>query len=521
MFCAGADIHAIEGVEDAGRGEELAQIGQEVFQLLSELPQRKVAVISGPCVGGGCELVLACDFRLALDIPQTKIGLPEIKLGILPGFGGTQRLPRLVGLPKALDIILKGKVVPAKQARDAGLVDELVKPAPSKEDGFQRLIERGKEIAGGAPAAARRKPPLIDRLLTWTPLGRNMVRRKVRESLWRETRGNYPAPPEALESAVFGLAAGIEAGLKDERRRLGKLIVSPESKALIHVYFATEEAQKLGRGAKEEAAAMRIGVVGAGTMGAGISSAFLAQGFFVSAVETVPQVRERLFPYLQKALSKKRSLGEAERAKLLLNIAIGSELSQLAGCEVVIEAIVEDREKKRELFSALPLSGKNGSKVIIASNTSSLPITGLARDLDRASQIVGMHFFNPVEKMPLVEIIRGRETSDRAVSVTTALTAALGKYPVVVADVPGFLVNKVLTPYLIEASHLLRDGCSIKAIDDAAVRFGFPMGPIRLLDEIGLDVAAKVSSVMHGAYGDRMKGERFLEAQVRRRVLPV
>ncbi len=516
MFCAGADLDAIRDVVDRKVGEALAQEGQEIFDVLAALPFKKIAAISGPCVGGGCELVLACDGRVLLDHPSTRIGLPEVKLGILPGFGGTQRLPRLIGLPRALDVILKGKVLTAPEALRIGLADQVISTNELGEGGdehalFERFEERAAEIALGKRPLKPGKPLTVgEKFLTHTLVGRALVRSKSEAAIAKETRGRLPAPVKALESALFGLQNGMARGLEKERALLAELIVSPESKSLVHLFKVSEDAQKLGRTLKEKFKEIDVAVVGGGTMGAGIGATCLGSGIPTTIVEPVEEVRRRARDHILGSLEKKRSLSPEKRRELEGKLRIVAGADSIPVSNVIIEAIIEDVKAKQELYQLL--ESKVAAGGVLSTNTSSLQLDVLGEKLVDRSRFVGLHFFNPAERMPLIEVIRAKTTSDQAVLAAAAFASRIGKYPIVVEDVPGFLVNRILTPYLVEASYLLGEGYSIAEIDKGAEEFGMPMGPLRLLDEIGLDVAAKVAEVMEKAYGQRMRGNAFAAA---------
>lgn len=504
-FCVGADISLIQSVTDAERGAALAAEGQRAYDLLEDLSCVTVAAIGGPCVGGGCEMVLACDYRIITDAPSSSIGLPETKLGILPGFGGTYRMPRVVGLPKALDIILAGKTLKAQQAYKASLVDEVVSP--------ETLITRADEIARGQKPPKRRKVRFLDRILSSYPLGRSFVKMQAKKALLKQTKGFYPAPLRALEVTVEGLGRGRERGLTVEAQELGKLIITPESKALVHLFFLTEAAKGLGKSARKEISDLHAMVIGAGTMGAGIAGALAKNNHQVIVKDTSDASLQRGKDHTTKELGKLRYLSSFERAAIASRIdwlQFASPTMSRTG--IVIEAVFEDMNLKKRIFA--DIAGRVHPDSILATNTSSLSVTEMAAEISHPERFIGMHFFNPVEKMPLVEIIRGERTSEATISKVAALTTEIGKFPIVVRDVPGFLINRILIPYLNEAVFLLMEGHSIEEIDKAALAFGMPMGPIRLLDEVGLDVAAHVSKVMVHGYGERMSVPDFAEKLV-------
>jgi 3-hydroxyacyl-CoA dehydrogenase/enoyl-CoA hydratase/3-hydroxybutyryl-CoA epimerase len=501
MFCAGADIGLIQDVATTAEGEAAATQGRAIFARLRGLAVPVVAAIEGPCLGGGCELALFADVRVLSDHASTQIGLPEVKLGILPGFGGTQALSRLVGLPKALDLILNGKLLRPKQARKAGLVDRVV---PS-----QRLLAAAREEVEKLARAHRKAPRRTLRgLAFWlskTPL-RALAVRKAGKLLQQGQARFYPAPKLALESCVNAFTQAPERAFAAEARMLGELIVTPVSKALVHLFFLTERSKRLGKqdGARELQQAL---VVGGGVMGAGIAGALAEKGVRTRLcdVDLAPLARAKA--RLQADLDKKRKRGQIERhdAQAVQDrLAVSTEWGQLARTDLWLEAVVEDLGVKQKLMGAAVARGLP-DHAIVATNTSSLSIAAMASAVAKPERVVGIHFFNPPEKMPLVEVIRGAQTGDAAVATACRLAVRLGKFPVVVADSPGFLVNRCLAPYVNEAARLLLEGTSAEAIDATMLDFGMPMGPCRLLDEIGFDVAAKVSDVMQAAFPQRMQ----------------
>jgi 3-hydroxyacyl-CoA dehydrogenase/enoyl-CoA hydratase/3-hydroxybutyryl-CoA epimerase len=504
-FCVGADISLIQSVTDAEQGAALAAEGQEAYDLLEDLHCPTIAAIGGPCVGGGCELALACTYRIITDAPGSSIGLPETKLGILPGFGGTYRMPRVVGLPKALDIILAGKTLKAQQAYKASLVDEVVSQ--------EKLFTRAEEIARGAKLPKRKKVPLMDRILSSNPLGRSLVKSQAKKALIKQTKGFYPAPLSALDVTVAGLSRGRERGLAVEAKELGKLIITAESKALVHLFFLTEAAKGLGKSARKEIAGLHALVIGAGTMGAGIAATLAKSNHQVIVKDTSDGSLQRGKDHIAKELGKLRYLSSFERAAISNRIDwLQFSSPTMSRTGIVIEAVFENMNLKKKIFA--DIAGHVHPESILATNTSSLSVTEMASAVPNPERFIGMHFFNPVEKMPLVEIIRGEKTSEATIAKVAALTTEMGKFPIVVRDVPGFLINRILIPYLNEAVYLLMEGHSVEEIDRAALAFGMPMGPIRLLDEVGLDVAAHVSKVMVSGYGERMAVPDFAEKLV-------
>lgn len=512
-YCAGADVKAIQGVQDPAIAEKLARGGQLIFHAITQLDKITVAAIGGACVGGGCELALACDYRILIDNNSTRIGLPEVKLGILPGFGGCQRLPRLIGLPAALYIILKGRLVSARRARSIGLADKVISADGKDETAqYQELETLAVSIASGKESPARKSIGLVDKFLTFTSVGRNIVKKKAKQNILKETRGKYPAPLAALRVAVDGLSGSLEDGLKIEAKACGKLLISPECKSLVHIYFLTEKAKKLGKSATHEVANGQIAVLGGGVMGAGIAATCLEKGYDVVISDLSKEARTKAREHIYRHINRKRSLGSDDKERILKQLTVTGDTSDFKGSSFLIEAIVEKLDVKQKVLS--DLADIVGSECIIASNTSSLSISKIAESLPNPERVVGMHFFNPAERMPLVEVVRGEKTNDATTARTAALATQIGKFVVVVEDVPGFLVNRILSPYIAEAGALLKEGYAIEDVDKAAMDFGMPMGPIRLLDEVGLDVAAKVQEEMVSAYGDRMRAPNFLSTLV-------
>jgi 3-hydroxyacyl-CoA dehydrogenase/enoyl-CoA hydratase/3-hydroxybutyryl-CoA epimerase len=500
MFTVGADINLIKGVTVAEEGERLAREGQLLFDEIESLPFPTIAAISGPCVGGGCELALSCKFRIISDDKSSSIGLPEIKLGILPGFGGTQRLPRLIGLPKALDIILAGKVLKPKQALACGLVDEITS--------FDNLFDRAVHIALDTTKVTKKKLKFLDKILTYNSWARNFLRGKVLKAVKKQTKGFYPAPPAALDCAVYGLQHGMAEGIKNEAKALGKLIITPESKSLVNVFFLSEASKALGKAGKKAIENLYAQVIGAGVMGAGIAVSIAKNEAPVILKDNSDEALKRGLSHIKNHLSGLKYLSPSDQSFINNRIEATTKDSPNAGnVNFLIEAVFEDLKLKTKLLSEASKVVSN--ECIIATNTSSLSVNEIAAGIDHPERVIGMHFFNPVEKMPLVEIIRCKSTADKTVALVAALTVKLGKFPIVVDDVPGFLVNRILTPYLNEAAFLISEGYHVSDIDKAAVEFGMPMGPIRLLDEVGLDVASHVSEIMSKAYGARMQAPTY------------
>ena len=499
-FIAGADVNEIGAVTEQREGAEKARAGQQVFVRLAALPIPTVAAVDGICLGGGTELILACSYRIASDRKETRIGLPEVQLGIIPGFGGTTRLPRLVGMQAALDIILTGRPVDARKAERIGLVDERVHPAIL----YRRAGEVARSLQGKKPVARNPKRNLASRMLETGP-GRRLMLNQARKRVLSETHGNYPAPLAALNLLERTLSISVERSLEIEADTIGRLIISPVSKNLIHVFHLSEAAKKAAP-AVLALPVERVGVLGAGVMGGGIAQVLAYRGLQVRLKDIKPEAVGLGLRHAWEAfdgLVRKRRLQMREAKQMMEGISPTLDYSGFGRLDLVIEAVIEKMEVKKIVLAEVERAVPDGC--VLTTNTSSLSVTEMQKALQRPEDFCGMHFFNPVNRMPLVEVIRGKQSGDEAIATTFALARKLEKTPIIVRDGPGFLVNRILAPYLNEAGWLLTEGGRIEQIDRALVRFGMPMGPLRLLDEIGLDVARHAAGVMFEAFGERLR----------------
>lgn len=512
-FVAGADIEMLDDAETASEAAELSRTGQRAMDRIAGFRAPVVAAIHGACLGGGLELALACRERVASDDRKTKLGLPEVQLGLLPGAGGTQRLPALIGAAQALDLMLTGKQVPAKKAYRMGLVDEVVPGAIAVDV----AIERAKRLADDP----RPRPGVMERLkdylskdhleelgLERNPLGRKVLFDKARDGVLGKTHGNYPAPERILAVVRTGLEKGREAGLAAEAEAFGELVVSPEAKQLMGIYFATQ-ALKKDRGTDapaEPRPVAKVAMLGAGLMGSGIS--------YVTAAIAGKRVRlkDKDHEGVGRGLKAVRELfTERVKRKRLTRREAEQQLARVSGTttyagfrdvDVVIEAVFEDLDLKHRIVREVEEAA--GPEAIFASNTSSLPIGEIAAASERPEQVIGMHYFSPVHKMPLLEIITHERTAPWVTATCVALGKAQGKTVIVVRDGPGFYTSRILAPYMNEAAYTLAEGVPVEAIDRALVDFGYPVGPIVLLDEVGIDVGHKVGEIMRDAFGERM-----------------
>jgi 3-hydroxyacyl-CoA dehydrogenase/enoyl-CoA hydratase/3-hydroxybutyryl-CoA epimerase len=479
-FIVGADVTEFRNIGDSARAADLARGGQHVFERLAKLPFPSVAVIHGHCLGGGLELALACTYRVAREDEATRLGLPEVKLGIHPGFGGTTRLPPLVGDLTALNLMLTGRTVSARQARGMGLVDEIV---PERY-----LLRAAQTLLAKRPKPRRAR--WWQRLPHWAPLRKpvaNFVERSVRA---KANPDHYPAPYRILD--LWRRAAGQD----DEARSLGELLVGRTSRNLVNVFLLAEELKR--RGKKHEHNIERVHVVGAGVMGADIAIWAASRGFYVSLQDRNPEILARAVKkahgFYKKKLKQPRLVQEAmDRLMPDLN---GDGLTR---ADLVIEAIIEKVEAKRDLFAQI--EARVRPEALLASNTSSIPLEDIAKPLMDPTRLVGLHFFNPVAQMQLVEIVRGAQSSEQALNRARGFTVALDRLPLDVKSSPGFLVNRVLMPYLIEAVLHAEEGVALADIDGAATDFGMPMGPILLADTVGLDICLSVAEELAGPLG--------------------
>jgi 3-hydroxyacyl-CoA dehydrogenase/enoyl-CoA hydratase/3-hydroxybutyryl-CoA epimerase len=510
-FIAGARLEMIGAVKGAEEAADLSRQGQAGFDRLEQYGKPVVAAIHGACLGGGLEWALACRYRVASNDPKTQLGLPEVQLGLLPGAGGTQRLPRLIGIANALDLILAGKTVRVRKAVALGIVDEACPPSILR----RVAAERARALAGGTLRPVRpkaRRPAGLAAaqalLLESNPLGRALLFKKARERLLKKTRGNYPAPEAALEAIRVGANRGMAAGLEAEARAFGRLAVSEVSKRLVEIFFA-QGAMKRESGVADTAVKARpverVGVLGGGLMGSGIAWVTVNAGLPVRLREQDDAASARALASVGKLFAervKRKSMERLDRDAAMRLITGTTGWEGLGRVDVIIEAVFEDLTLKQQMLKAFEAVNPGG---IFATNTSSIPIAEIARAAARPEAVIGMHYFSPVNKMPLLEVIPTPRTDPEVIATAVALGKKQGKTVIIVGDVPGFYTNRVLGPFMNEAAWLLAEGAAIEELDAALMDFGYPVGPITLLDEVGIDVGAKVSSILHAGYGDRMK----------------
>jgi 3-hydroxyacyl-CoA dehydrogenase / enoyl-CoA hydratase / 3-hydroxybutyryl-CoA epimerase len=502
-WIAGADIEEFKNFQTPADAEAASRAGSELLNRLERLPIPVVAAIDGAALGGGLETALACTYRIATDSPKTKLGLPEVQLGIIPGAGGTARLPRLIGLRASLDLMLTGKQLDARRAMKAGIVDEVV-PAPILLEvaGRQAMALAARKLQ---PKTARPQGS-PDRIENLGPM-RQLIFSKARQGVMSKTHGLYPAPLRLLKVVERGLNKSVDEALELEAKAFGELAVTPEARSLVHVFF-TSTAAKNDPGLETDARPKdvdQVAVVGAGFMGAGIAATSAEAGIRVRLKDVKPEAAAKGLRTARESLvkrAKRKKMKRFQVTALIDRVQPTTEYSGFHASDIVVEAVFEDVDLKHRVIREIEEHAGEG--VVLGSNTSTIPITKLAEASTRPDHVIGLHFFSPVEKMPLVEIITHAGTADWVTATAHAYAKKIGKTPIVVHDAPGFYVNRILSPYMAEAALLLQEGVRMEDIDRAMTGWGFPVGPITLYDEVGLDVAQKAGKIMAAAFSDRM-----------------
>lgn len=521
-FLAGADINWFETLTDADEATAFLTLGHGVFNRMEEIHttfgKPVIAAIHGPALGGGLEYAMTASMRIATNSRKTSLGQPEVQLGLLPAGGGTQRLPALVGIANALDLILTGRSIDARKARKLGLVDEVVPPEVLMDVAIRRAREAAdapaEDSGGGLDIDIEISAGSIQKLaLEKNRFGRDMLFKQARQRALKESKGNYPAPDKIIDAIKIGIEDGREAGLAAEARFFGELVTSPESKALRSIFFASQALKNETWVDAEPKPVERVAVIGGGLMGGGIaamSASRAAASVRVKEIDTdgVGRALRHVSDYLAGRVKRKR-MRPFEAEKTMLRVTGSTNWTGFATADLVIEAVFESLELKRTILREV--EGIVGDDTVFASNTSTLPITDIAAASSRPETVLGMHYFSPVEKMPLLEVIVTDQTADWATATAIAHGKAQGKTVIVVNDGTGFYTSRVITPYSNEAMHLLAEGASVEAIDGAMETWGMPVGPIQLADEVGLDVGAKVSEIMVAAFGDRMAAPGIME----------
>ncbi len=534
-FIAGADVEEIARLTDPVEAEAAVRAGQRLFAAWSALPFPTVAAVRGAAMGGGTEISLASTWRVASDRADTRLGLPEVRLGIIPSWGGSTRLPRLIGIAAALDLILTGKTVSGRQALRLGLVDALLPDARFLDlvrdfareragfggqargagDGARDGAAGGNGGAGGdrggtasRPRGGKRPGGLRGALLEGNPIGRHIVFDQARKKTLEQSKGQYPAPLRAIEVVRVGIEDGERAGFDAEARAAAELIVSPLAKNLIHVFRLTEDARREpGLPGGEPRPVRETAVLGAGTMGGGIAQLIAAETDLPVRLKDVNEAAlaagmGHAAGLFDRQLKRRRLDAPGMRRKMAL-LRPSLDYSGFRRADLVIEAIVEKLEVKQAVFAELAAQVRDDT--VLASNTSSLPLASIRQRTPHPERVIGMHFFNPVHRMPLVEVIAPEGADPAAVNTVFAYTRRLGKTPILVKDSPGFLVNRLLTFYSIESFWLLDEGYRMEDIDRSMTEWGMPIGPIALTDEVGIDVAGKVAHIMADAFAERVR----------------
>ncbi|MFT6347800.1 MAG: 3-hydroxyacyl-CoA dehydrogenase/enoyl-CoA hydratase/3-hydroxybutyryl-CoA epimerase [Psychromonas sp.] len=511
-FIAGADINEIKDLLSEQQAYKAIRTGQLILNDISKLPFPTLAVINGVCLGGGCELALACTYRIATDNLNAIIGLPEVNLGIIPGFGGCVRLPKLIGLQAALQLILSAKPVPPKKALRLKLVDHLYNnelEESSVADFIERLVNEKSFGKGLIKRRSRSLKKFQQRILEDNILGQKLIFKKAKDNLLKKTKGQYPAPLKALDTIEKTLNLKTTEALEVEARVVSELVVSVISKNLIQLFFTSEALKKetgITEAKIEPQMINQAAVLGAGVMGGGIAWLF-------SKNEIPVRLKDIEWDAVSKGYqTAAQYYGQLKKVHRITENQIRVKMNHIAGTvnyngfkriNLVIEAVAENIEVKKAVLAEA--EAQLSEQAILASNTSSLSITEMAVNLQRPENFIGMHFFNPVNRMPLVEIIPGEKTSQQTIVTLVKLAKKAGKTPIVVADCAGFLVNRILISFLNEATLMLQEGGVVTEMDHALEAFGLPMGPFVLADEVGIDIGYHVASVLEQAYGERMK----------------
>jgi len=495
-FIAGADIKSF-AIKEKGDFRPFQEQGHRALERLEKSNKPVVAAVHGACMGLGTELSLACHARIASSNPATRFALPEVQLGLLPGGGGTQRLPRTVGIQRALDMMLTGKNIYAYQAKKIGLVDALT----DKNKLLQAALITAQRLLKNNPSKNQSKT-FFNRVLEDTPVGRSVLFSQARKRSGKKSRGNYPAIPAIIDCVETGYSKGIKAGYEKELELFESLMLTRESAALRSLFFKMTDNKKTG--SKDEEKIRRVAVLGAGLMGGGIAEVSISKGVDVLlkdiSEEALVQARRQIWKGIKKKV-RYRSISKIESEEMIERLRGQVDYDHFDHVDLVIEAVVERMDVKKKIIDDLEVVVDE--KTIIASNTSSLSVTEMAEHATHSGRVIGMHYFSPVPKMPLLEIITTPHTEDWVTSRCLELGFRQGKTCIVVKDSPGFYVNRILAPYMNEALLLLDEGIGIETIDRAFLDLGFPIGPLTLFDEVGLDIAAHTAGSMEAIVGNR------------------
>lgn len=529
-FAAGADISIFETLTTQEAGAQASRELHRIFNYFAQANVPTIAAIHGTCLGGGLELALACHYRICTNHPSTQLGLPEVQLGILPGGGGTQRLPRVIGIAQSLDMILTGKKIAAKKALKIALVDDMV---PENQ-----LLEKAIALCKSKQGNIRKLPSSLGivsslqgqfdaqkTLLESNFLGRSLISKKSHALIMKNTKGHYPAPLKALASVMQGVDTTLEKGLEIEARLFGELVITPQSRSLVHIFNMITKAKKNPYSKKDQEksnhlymnaiknGAQSVGILGAGLMGSGISTVMSDKNIRSIMIDKESSGLERglknISNYFTERFKKKRMKWFERDTKISFSMP-SLDFVSLKNSSIVVEAVFEDLKIKQDVLKKCEEHAHN-KNFIFATNTSSIPVTEIAKCAKNPEHVIGMHFFSPVPKMPLVEIIVTKETSQTVASAIFDLASKMGKQIIVVNDGPGFYTTRILAFQVSEALNILAEGARIEDIDSALERFGMPVGPITLLDEVGIDVASHIIQVLFKAFGDRIHVPQEIE----------
>lgn len=498
-FIAGADIDMFQERDTAEEIEQLSKNGHKILNRIADFPKPIAVAVHGSCMGGGLELSLACHYRVCSDSSKTVFALPEVKLGLLPGTGGTQRLPRTIGIQKSLNYMLQGKNIYTRQARKMGLVDEV-----THKDAIETAAIKGVHKIADGKFDRKDKRSLLDKLLEGNPLGRKIIFSQARKKTLAQTKGNYPAPPKIIDAVEYGYKHGLEKGLKNETVLFGELGATQESRNLVNLFFGMNASKKVPNPELAKPV-KKIAVLGAGLMGSGIAEVSMDKGDYNvllkdQTIDKAAQGEKEIWKSLNEK-AEKRIISEFERDKKASKVTGVDSYDGFGSVDLVIEAVFEDLELKRNIVEQV--ESASDDHCVFASNTSSLPISDIAKDAKRPENIIGMHYFSPVQKMPLLEIIATEQTADWVVQTAFQVGVNQGKNVIVVKDGPGFYTTRILAPYMNEALKLLEEGASIEFLDKIMKDWGFPVGPMALFDEVGIDVGAHVAETMSTMFAER------------------
>ncbi|MDR9418468.1 3-hydroxyacyl-CoA dehydrogenase NAD-binding domain-containing protein [Gracilimonas sp.] len=498
-FIAGADIDMFQERDTAEEIEQLSKDGHKILNRIADFSKPIAVAIHGSCMGGGLELSLACHYRVCSDSSDTVFALPEVKLGLLPGTGGTQRLPRTISLQKALTYMLTGKNIYTRQAKRMGLVDEV-----THKDAIETAAIKGVHKIAAGKFDRKDKRSFFEKLLEGNPIGRKVIFSQARKKTAGQTKGNYPAPPQIIDAVEYGLKKGIQKGLENESRLFGELGATQESRNLVNLFFGMNASKKVPNPDIAKSV-KRIGVLGAGLMGSGIADVSMNKGDYRVLLkdQTIDQAakgEKEIWKELDKKVSKK-IISSFERDKAMSKVTGVDSYDGFGSVDLVIEAVFEDLDLKRNIVEEVEAA--TGEQCIFASNTSSLPISEIAKGASRPENIIGMHYFSPVQKMPLLEIITTEQTADWVTQTAIQVGVNQGKNVIVVKDGPGFYTTRILAPYMNEALKLLEEGASIEFLDKIMKDWGLPVGPMALFDEVGIDVGAHVAETMSPMFTER------------------